>query len=383
MKITLVCDEYPPRPHGGIGSFVHTLAHALAGAGHEAQVVGFGDRYEVVADGPVRVISLVASRTRGLAWWSNCRRLRSWLKREHAAGGIDVVEAPEYQGWLPFAVPGCPLAVRLHLSATEIAADVGTAAPLTVRWRERRMLTVHRRWIGVSRSIIDRTIARFGIRPSAEAVIYNPVGGVADVDPPPDLPDRFILFAGKVGERKGAFVLAQATRPLLSERPDLHLVFAGPLDAAAHPSADEQIAAALGPVLAHRARFLGRLPRAQVHACMRRAAAVAMPSRLEAFSLVPIEAMACGAAVVYSSEGSGPETIADGITGLLADPRDPEAVGRQLRRLLDDPDLARSLGMRARAAASERFSLDRCVRDTLAFYEDCIATMRADASHAR
>jgi glycosyltransferase involved in cell wall biosynthesis len=383
MKISLICDEYPPRPHGGIGSFVHSLAHALAGAGHEARVVGFGDRDETIADGPVRVVTLAASRTRGLSWWSNCRRLLAWLRREHAAGGIDIVEAPEYQGWLPFAVPGCPVAVRLHLSATEIGADAGAPAPLTVRWRERRMLSVHRRWIGVSRSIIDRTIQRFGIQPSADAVIYNPVGEVADVDPPADLPHRFILFAGKVGERKGAYVLARAARPLLSERPDLHLVFAGPLDAGAHPAADAQIAAALGPELAPRARFLGRLPREQVHACMRRAAAVAMPSRLEAFSLVPIEAMACGAAVVYSNEGSGPETIEDGVTGLLADPRDPVSVGRQLRRVLDDPELARSLGARARAAASERFSIHRCVRDTLAFYEGCITTMGADTSHAR
>jgi glycogen synthase len=39
MKIGFFCNEYPPRPHGGIGTFVHTLAPALAQAGHAVTVV--------------------------------------------------------------------------------------------------------------------------------------------------------------------------------------------------------------------------------------------------------------------------------------------------------------------------------------------------------
>ena len=40
MKIVFVCNEYPPRPHGGIGTFVHTIARALLQKGHQVTVVG-------------------------------------------------------------------------------------------------------------------------------------------------------------------------------------------------------------------------------------------------------------------------------------------------------------------------------------------------------
>ena len=40
MHICYLCNEYPPLPHGGVGSVTYTLAHAVARAGHEVSVVG-------------------------------------------------------------------------------------------------------------------------------------------------------------------------------------------------------------------------------------------------------------------------------------------------------------------------------------------------------
>ena len=40
MKICFICNEYPPGPHGGIGSSTQTLARALVGRGHSVRVVG-------------------------------------------------------------------------------------------------------------------------------------------------------------------------------------------------------------------------------------------------------------------------------------------------------------------------------------------------------
>src|SRR5215471_1273112 len=40
MKICFVCCEYPPAPHGGIGSVTRVLGRALAVAGHEVRAIG-------------------------------------------------------------------------------------------------------------------------------------------------------------------------------------------------------------------------------------------------------------------------------------------------------------------------------------------------------
>ena len=75
----------------------------------------------------------------------------------------------------------------------------------------------------------------------------------------------------------------------------------------------------------------------------------------EPFAAVPLEAMSSGMAVVATTAGGTPEAIVDGETGLLVPPNDPEAMAGALRRLAEDPDLARRLGEKAARIARERF----------------------------
>jgi len=50
MKIALLCDRYPPRPHTGIGAFVQMLARGLYQRGHGIVVVEIGDCYAETFD---------------------------------------------------------------------------------------------------------------------------------------------------------------------------------------------------------------------------------------------------------------------------------------------------------------------------------------------
>jgi len=61
---------------------------------------------------------------------------------------------------------------------------------------------------------------------------------------------------------------------------------------------------------------------------------------VEAFGLTCAEAMACGRPVVATSLASGPELVEDGISGLLADPRDPAELASKICTLLEDKELA-------------------------------------------
>jgi len=94
----------------------------------------------------------------------------------------------------------------------------------------------------------------------------------------------------------------------------------------------------------------------------------AFPSHQEALPLAVLEAMAAGLPLVATRVGGIPEAVEDEETGLLVPPRDPERLAAALRRLAEDPALARRLGEAARARVCREFSAERMVEQTLAVY---------------
>jgi glycosyltransferase involved in cell wall biosynthesis len=84
--------------------------------------------------------------------------------------------------------------------------------------------------------------------------------------------------------------------------------------------------------------------------------------------MVPLEAMACGAAVVVSAVGGHLDTVADGVTGLLVPPRDPVALADRLRTLLASPGLRGSLGSAALRRVRSRYGWDSVAAETEAVY---------------
>jgi glycosyltransferase involved in cell wall biosynthesis len=372
LRVVLVCDEYPPRPHGGIGTFVHCLAHGLANDGHEITVVGFGKVAECVNDGNVRVVTLAANRFRYVGNLISRLRLRKWLSARAKAGQVDLIEVPDYKGLLPFGVRNCPVVVRLHLAETPIQLAASKSPNSGVKFYERRTLIANRNWIAVSNYILGLTQATFGVAPERCKRIYNPVSQPGFDSPiPKGAPGRYILYASAISQRKGALVLAEAVRGILEQDRDLHLVYVGGM-----PSGENGISslilAKLGSDLASRVHFVGYVTRQEVLAWMKGAAVFAFPSNLESFGLVVLEAMQMGVPVVCTSLASGPEIVKDGWNGLLADPAVPSDWARKIKMVLDNPTLANQLRKNG-CQTVRNFSLEGCLRATVAFYRECLS----------
>jgi glycosyltransferase involved in cell wall biosynthesis len=297
-------------------------------------------------------------------------RLVRWLSKRVARREIELIEAPEYEGMLAFGNPGCPVAVRLHLSGTTIQTLVAGRAAWTVQYCERRTLDQHRNWIGVTNWMLNHTVASFGLVPNKRLVIYNPAILAPAAELLFDLPDQYVLYAGTVSERKGACVLAEAAAQFLREQPALHLVYAGALDSSV--DIRQQIEILLGPDLLERVHFLGRLDRSLLATCMRKATVFVSPSRLEACSLVTIEAMLAGLPVIVPAAGPFPELVTNGETGCIVPPDDPAAIAQAVARLIRNPELRARLGRTARLSAEARFSLPQCLAATETFYQELI-----------
>jgi glycosyltransferase involved in cell wall biosynthesis len=105
-------------------------------------------------------------------------------------------------------------------------------------------------------------------------------------------------------------------------------------------------------------------------------------THFEGLPLVVIEAMAAGRPCVATAVDGVPETLTDGVTGLLHAHEDADGLAAAIGRLADAPELAERIGANARAEAARRFSQDRFARDVYALYRR-IAPARAAAPEAR
>jgi alpha-1,3-rhamnosyl/mannosyltransferase len=98
--------------------------------------------------------------------------------------------------------------------------------------------------------------------------------------------------------------------------------------------------------------------------------ALVWPTFYEGFGLPPLEAMACGAAVISSTATSIPEVVGD--AGVLLDPSDVPAWTEALRRISED-DSWRDDWARRGAARAATFSWSRCADETIACYRAALA----------
>jgi glycosyltransferase involved in cell wall biosynthesis len=81
-----------------------------------------------------------------------------------------------------------------------------------------------------------------------------------------------------------------------------------------------------------------------------------MPSYEETFGNCLVEAMLSGLPCVTTDAGGAPELVEGGKVGLLAEPKSVESLSRALQMLLENPDLRRDLGAKARESARRRFN---------------------------
>jgi glycosyltransferase involved in cell wall biosynthesis len=97
-----------------------------------------------------------------------------------------------------------------------------------------------------------------------------------------------------------------------------------------------------------------------------------LSSRKEGLPRTVIEAMLAGLPVVATRVGGLPELVEDSITGFLVPPGDPEALASVLQKLIEDPDLRRTMGEAGRKKALLEFTLDRMLKETLRVYEEVL-----------
>lgn len=234
----------------------------------------------------------------------------------------------------------------------------------TLRRTDRLISTTHS-YASTSRTIwnYDTTVIPNGV----DTETFRPEG---PGDQRADLPgvDGFrVLTVGRLVQHKGIEQLVDAMALLPAPA---HLLVAG--DGDLRPAFE---ARARASPASDRITFLGAVPQEELPALYRSCDVFALPSvsRLEAFGIVALEAMASGLPVVASDMPGVRELVTDGVEGRLANPLDPLAFATRIDALLRRPLRRARFGRNGRAKVVANYTWEEVAGRMLALYEQVLS----------
>ncbi|MCH7761410.1 N-acetyl-alpha-D-glucosaminyl L-malate synthase BshA [candidate division TA06 bacterium] len=94
-----------------------------------------------------------------------------------------------------------------------------------------------------------------------------------------------------------------------------------------------------------------------------------LPSELESFGLVALEAMSCQVPVIAANTGGLPEVMVSGEMGYLVEIGDVEGMARRALEILADDKKKKEMGEKGRERAVSQFDMDKIVPLYEAYYE--------------
>jgi phosphatidylinositol alpha-1,6-mannosyltransferase len=184
---------------------------------------------------------------------------------------------------------------------------------------------------------------------------------------------RWLLTVARLAAHKGIDTGLHVLAALRDEVPDLRYAIVG---SGVKQSELERLARDLG--VADRVRFLTGVPDRDLPAIYNAAEiylGLSRPAELmaEGFGIALTEASACGLPVIGGSAGGIPDAVREGETGLLVDASHLEPVLAAVRLLLENRELARSMGAAGRRAVETHYNWDRVAADVIAIGREVAA----------
>jgi phosphatidylinositol alpha-1,6-mannosyltransferase len=357
-RTLVVTNDFPPR-QGGIQTFVA----ALLGTRPPGSLVVLASEHPGSAEYDATLpYPVVRAPTGMLLPTPDAARTAARLAREHDCGTAFFGAAAP----LGLLAPGLRRAGVERLVGATHGHETGWVALPGARQVMRRIaggldvLTYISEYTGsrLAPALADRTELR-QLSPGVDVDRFTAAADGGPVRERYGLGDApVVVCVSRLVPRKGQDTLLQSWSQVLDRHPGarLLLVGGGPLETKLR-----RTVAARG--LEHSVVLTGGVSPELLPTHYAAGDVFAMPCRtrragldVEGLGMVFLEAAACGLPVVAGTSGGAPETVRDGVTGHVVDPRSPQVVAGVLADLLDDPARARAMGAAGRAWVEQRWS---------------------------
>lgn len=186
---------------------------------------------------------------------------------------------------------------------------------------------------------------------------------------PPDRREQHrnirLITVARLLERKGIHTILEACALPTILPVKLDIVGTGPYEAELRQRVE-------GLGLSDRVRFLGYVPNEELPEHYREADVFVLPSSTESFGLVFAEAMSCGVPIAASNVGGIPETVRDGIDGLLCPPNDPGALRRNIEQLISSATARKTMSDSQRQRILKHYPWEHIAAEYAEVYRSAI-----------
>lgn len=172
--------------------------------------------------------------------------------------------------------------------------------------------------------------------------------------------DTVLLYVGPLMERKGLKYLIRAMPDILNKHPNTGLLLVG----SGERGPLVQLAENIG--VKENIQFEGFVSEGELPEYYRSADVFVLPSLLEGFGMVLVEAMASGVPVVASNATSLPEVV--GQAGITVPKKESDSLYEAITELLDDSSMRRSLANQAEKRVQENFTWERAANQAFKIY---------------
>jgi glycosyltransferase involved in cell wall biosynthesis len=369
MRILFWSETFWPRV-GGVENLAARLLPALRSRGYEFMVVTWeninaADELSYQGIPVYRFPFFSRSRQSSLDPLLENRRQVAKLKQDFAP---DLVHINSYGPSVLFHLNTCsahpaPVLITLHQRLPN--EPVGRESLLGNLLRTSDWITA------CSASVLAHTRQLLPEITPRSSVIYNGLTAPTFNPQPISFDPPRLLCLGRLVTSKGFDLALVSFAKILDRFPNARLVVGGD-----GPELEklQQQASALG--LLDSVEFVGSIPPENVPHFIDAATLVLIPSRLEGFGLVALEAALIARPVVAARVGGLPEVVAHDQTGLLVEPENSNALADAVAKLLRSPDAAVQMGQAARLRAQQMFSWRRHVSAYDALYQKVVTGSR-------
>ena len=291
--------------------------------------------------------------------WRALVKLRRLLREDPADVLISYTIKPAVLGAIAGAAEGVPLVISMITGAGYAFAGGRNPKQLFARAAATQLyrIALHRSDLVVFQNPDDEALfGELGMIAPGQNVCRTNGSGV-DLEhfrPTPLPPEPSFLMIARLLKTKGIREFAAAAARLKSEYAEVPVHLVGYIDS----SPDSISEAELRRIVDSGIQFHGRLD--DVRPAISRCSVYVLPSFYrEGVPRSVLEAMAMGRAIITTDAPGCRETVADGVNGLLVQPRDPDALYEAMVRFVREPALAARMGKQSRKIAESKFDVDR------------------------